>query len=165
MEQSSLSRKSSSFGSRLERFSSRPSTVLTIEPCREVQEKSCADPAQNQQITARASYEGQANGSSATDPLLGNDVVPEEQISGPSSGSNGSKDQLDSKMDFAFNASLVVNVLLFAVKIYAYVVSQSKSVLASCADSLVDIASQLVRLLPLSTLAFPRDGSNSLITS
>ena len=147
MEKPSLSRKSSSFGARLERFSSRPSAVLTIEPCREVQESSDSAPAQDQQISSQLSLEDQIDGSSATDPLLGNEVMPEEQITGPTTSSSSSlKDQLDRKMDFAFNASLVVNVLLFAVKIYAYVASRSKSVLASCADSLVDIASQLVRL-------------------
>lgn len=40
--------------------------------------------------------------------------------------------------------SLVVNLFLFAVKLYAFVYSQSQSVLASLADSAVDIASQLV---------------------
>ncbi len=145
MENSALSRKSSSFGARLERFSQRPSSVLTIEPCREAQESESSAPAQDQNAT-HSSAEDQAAGSSVTDPLLGNHVVPEEQIAGPSSDTNSPKDQLDRKMDFAFNASLVVNVLLFAVKIYAYYVSRSKSVLASCADSLVDIASQLVRL-------------------
>lgn len=42
------------------------------------------------------------------------------------------------------NISLVVNVFLLIVKVYAYWVSTSKAILASAADSLVDIASQLV---------------------
>lgn len=42
------------------------------------------------------------------------------------------------------NVSLAVNVFLLAVKIYAFVTSKSKAILASAADSLVDIASQLV---------------------
>lgn len=40
-------------------------------------------------------------------------------------------------------ASLIANVLLLAAKIVAFVLSQSKSVLASAADSFVDIASQV----------------------
>lgn len=42
------------------------------------------------------------------------------------------------------NVSLAVNIFLLVVKIYAFVVSHSKAILASAADSLVDIASQLV---------------------
>lgn len=42
------------------------------------------------------------------------------------------------------NVSLAINVFLLAVKIYAFVASKSKAILASAADSLVDIASQLV---------------------
>lgn len=42
------------------------------------------------------------------------------------------------------NISLVANVLLLVVKIYAFWFSKSKAILASAADSLVDIASQLV---------------------
>lgn len=42
------------------------------------------------------------------------------------------------------NLSLVVNVFLLIVKVYAYWASTSKAILASAADSLVDIASQLV---------------------
>ena len=46
------------------------------------------------------------------------------------------------RMRFAMGASLVANVLLLASKIVAYVLSHSKAVLASAADSFVDIASQ-----------------------
>ena len=42
------------------------------------------------------------------------------------------------------NISLAVNIFLLAVKIYAFIASRSKAILASAADSLVDIASQLV---------------------
>jgi divalent metal cation (Fe/Co/Zn/Cd) transporter len=42
------------------------------------------------------------------------------------------------------NVSLIVNISLLIVKIYAFWASRSKAILASAADSLVDIASQLV---------------------
>lgn len=42
------------------------------------------------------------------------------------------------------NVSLAVNIFLLIVKIYAFITSKSKAILASAADSLVDIASQLV---------------------
>lgn len=126
----------------MQRFSAQPSAVLTIEPTRETEESSPpADPPAN---TAA----GERDDSPITEPLLGNEVQPEQQITGPtSSDSNQHKDELDRKMDFAYNISLIVNVALFAAKIYAFAVSHSKSVLASCADSLVDIASQLVLAL------------------
>ncbi|KAK9828197.1 hypothetical protein WJX74_002590 [Apatococcus lobatus] len=146
MEQSSLPRKSSSFGARLERFCSRPSAVLTIEPVRETGTSS-PPAARSEQIPAQTLAE-ECEGSLATEPLLGNPVQPAQQIVGPTgSNSHQPKDELDKKMDFAYNISLVVNVALFAAKIYAFAVSHSKSVLASCADSLVDIASQLVLAL------------------
>ncbi len=40
-------------------------------------------------------------------------------------------------------SSLIANVLLLVAKIVAFILSQSKSVLASAADSFVDIASQV----------------------
>jgi divalent metal cation (Fe/Co/Zn/Cd) transporter len=49
---------------------------------------------------------------------------------------------LQRRMRIAMVASLVVNVALLLSKIVAYVLSRSKSVLASSADSFVDIASQ-----------------------
>ena len=42
------------------------------------------------------------------------------------------------------NVSLAANVLLLLIKFYAFWRSRSKAILASAADSLVDIASQLV---------------------
>ena len=148
-EPTNLSRKSNSFGARLERFSSRPSAVLTIEPFRETDDHSTAAPASHQ-IPSQTAEEHAADcnsPSSLSDPLLGNDVAPHQQITGPAADHQQDKDELDKKMDFAYNISLVVNVALFAAKIYAFAVSHSKSVLASCADSLVDIASQLVLAL------------------
>ena len=44
-------------------------------------------------------------------------------------------------------ASLAVNFLLLAAKLWGFLVSQSYSVLASAADSIVDIASQAVLAL------------------
>ena len=41
-------------------------------------------------------------------------------------------------------ASMVANVALLLAKIVAYVLSRSKAVLASTADSFVDIASQVL---------------------
>ena len=142
MDQSRLSRKSSSFGARLQRFSTQPSAVLTIEPTREVEESS--PPADRPAQIPAHTPAGEREDSPITEPLLGNEVQPEQQITGPTSSN---KDELDRKMDFAYNISLIVNVALFAAKIYAFAVSHSKSVLASCADSLVDIASQLVLAL------------------
>ena len=48
------------------------------------------------------------------------------------------------RVTFWMNISLAVNIFLLAVKIYAFIASRSKAILASAADSLVDIASQLV---------------------
>lgn len=50
----------------------------------------------------------------------------------------------DKSLQWAFNLSWVVNILLFAVKLWAYLASNSKAVLASLADSLVDLVSQAV---------------------
>lgn len=49
---------------------------------------------------------------------------------------------VDVSMKWAFNLSWVVNIMLFAVKLWAYMASNSKAVLASLADSLVDLVSQ-----------------------
>ncbi|KAK9807039.1 hypothetical protein WJX72_011532 [[Myrmecia] bisecta] len=48
------------------------------------------------------------------------------------------------KVSIAMYSSLLVNVLLLITKAFAYWTSQSKSLLASTADSFVDLASQLV---------------------
>ena len=50
---------------------------------------------------------------------------------------------LQRRMRIAMVASLIVNVSLLVSKIVAYTLSRSKSVLASSADSFVDIASQV----------------------
>lgn len=55
-------------------------------------------------------------------------------------------------MRFAMGASLVANVVLLASKIVAYALSHSKAVLASAADSFVDIASQAWAPAPDATL-------------
>ncbi|CAK0784774.1 hypothetical protein CVIRNUC_007978 [Coccomyxa viridis] len=52
--------------------------------------------------------------------------------------------RLRAKMNLAMWSSLVANVLLLVAKIVAYVLSHSSSILASAADSFVDIASQVV---------------------
>jgi divalent metal cation (Fe/Co/Zn/Cd) transporter len=48
------------------------------------------------------------------------------------------------RLDAAYALSWAVNILLMAAKIYAYWASSSKAVLASAADSAVDLASQAV---------------------
>lgn len=50
---------------------------------------------------------------------------------------------LQGRIRFAMISSLIANVLLLVAKIVAFILSQSKSVLASAADSFVDIASQV----------------------
>lgn len=50
--------------------------------------------------------------------------------------------RLRARMSLAMWTSLVANVLLLAAKIVAYALSHSSSILASAADSFVDIASQ-----------------------
>ncbi len=51
--------------------------------------------------------------------------------------------ELRRRMRFAMVSSLIANIALLAAKIVAYVLSGSKAVLASAADSFVDIASQV----------------------
>lgn len=53
---------------------------------------------------------------------------------------------LQRRIQFAMISSLIANVLLLASKIVAFVLSGSKSVLASAADSFVDIASQVMNM-------------------
>uniref|UniRef100_A0A061S4Y4 Cdf membrane protein n=1 Tax=Tetraselmis sp. GSL018 TaxID=582737 RepID=A0A061S4Y4_9CHLO len=53
----------------------------------------------------------------------------------------------DSKLSFAVYCSLAANVLLLVSKIYAFFISRSQAVLASTADSGVDLASQAVLAL------------------
>lgn len=55
---------------------------------------------------------------------------------------------MQSRIKFAMNASLAANVLLLIAKIAGYFVSRSKAVLASTADSFVDIASQVGGSIP-----------------
>ena len=51
--------------------------------------------------------------------------------------------RLRANMNLAMWSSLVANVLLLIAKVVAYVLSHSSSILASAADSFVDIASQV----------------------
>lgn len=65
-------------------------------------------------------------------------------VQGDRAGSvSGSEDSFDARVRFAMNISLVANVLLLLAKAYAFYVSMSRAVLASAADSFVDIASQV----------------------
>jgi divalent metal cation (Fe/Co/Zn/Cd) transporter len=59
-------------------------------------------------------------------------------------GASSSNDDLTlrRRLDVAYNTSWAVNLLLMAAKSWAYAVSGSKAVLASAADSAVDLASQ-----------------------
>jgi len=51
---------------------------------------------------------------------------------------------LQAKLDFAYNVSWLVNLLLLVSKGYAWWISGSKAVLASLVDSFVDLVSQVV---------------------
>ena len=74
-------------------------------------------------------------------PLLSSTAAVENQ--GPILSPHAtSAEDSDARMRLAVNSSLVVNVLLLAAKAWAYYYSHSKAVLASTADSFVDIASQ-----------------------
>ena len=68
-------------------------------------------------------------------PLLGSAQGDPETASDVDEGYDG-------RLQFAMNASLVANVVLLIAKAYAFYWSRSKAVLASTADSFVDIASQ-----------------------
>lgn len=52
--------------------------------------------------------------------------------------------QLQASMRLAYNLSWAVNIFLLVGKVYAFWISSSRSVLASAADSAVDLASQVV---------------------
>ena len=67
-------------------------------------------------------------------PLLESTVQPSE---------TREHKRLRSRMSLAMWTSLVANVLLLAAKIVAYMLSHSSAILASAADSFVDIASQV----------------------
>ncbi|GAX82368.1 hypothetical protein CEUSTIGMA_g9797.t1 [Chlamydomonas eustigma] len=51
---------------------------------------------------------------------------------------------LHRKLDFAYNVSWIVNIILLISKAYVWWISGSKSVLASLVDSFVDLVSQVV---------------------
>ena len=77
-------------------------------------------------------------------PLLADTAADgEEHPLGPHADS---VDASDSRMRLAVNSSLAVNVILLIAKAWAYYYSHSKAVLASTADSFVDIASQVTAL-------------------
>ena len=77
-------------------------------------------------------------------PLLaGTAASGEEHPLGPHADS---VDASDSRMRLAVNSSLAVNMILLIAKAWAYYYSHSKAVLASTADSFVDIASQVTAL-------------------
>ncbi|CAL8462983.1 g2517 [Coccomyxa elongata] len=81
---------------------------------------------------------------------ISNDIhqIPEEQPLLVPNGEQRDESQehrhLQSRIRFAMISSLIANVLLLVAKVVAFILSQSKSVLASAADSFVDIASQVV---------------------
>jgi cation diffusion facilitator family transporter len=56
-------------------------------------------------------------------------------------------DRSDQQIMWAQNLSLVANILLLCIKMFAFIVSRSFAVLASTADSGVDLASQVVLYL------------------
>ncbi|BDA45866.1 Metal tolerance protein 9 [Coccomyxa sp. Obi] len=59
-------------------------------------------------------------------------------------GQNDHQEDSDKKLQWGFRLSWAGNWILLAAKLYAFVASRSKSVLASLADSAVDLVSQLV---------------------
>lgn len=59
-------------------------------------------------------------------------------------GKSAAATRFQRQLSFAYGLSWVVNVLLLAAKLYAYYLSQSKAVLASAADSAVDLVSSCV---------------------
>jgi hypothetical protein len=63
--------------------------------------------------------------------------------------------RLQRRIRFAMHTSLVANVALLLAKIVAFALSRSKAVLASTADSFVDIASQAPSCSPLPQLRAP----------
>ena len=72
---------------------------------------------------------------------------------------------LRKKIDAAVQISLVVNIALSAVKIYAFVLSHSLAVLASLMDSLLDLALQLVLLVTERNIRLPVDGEYPVRTT
>ena len=54
------------------------------------------------------------------------------------------EEEEDVKVIFAVRASWVVNVTLLIMKIFCYYISNSKSILAALADSVVDLVSQII---------------------
>jgi hypothetical protein len=58
-------------------------------------------------------------------------------------GSDWKESGLRRQLDFAYGLSWIVNIVLLVAKLYAYWISQSKAVLASAADSAVDLVSTL----------------------
>lgn len=68
-------------------------------------------------------------------------------LSSSTSAVTGEDDETTQKLKYATNLSWCVNLLLLFTKAYAYHVSNSKAVLASLADTIVDLASQVVIVL------------------
>lgn len=60
---------------------------------------------------------------------------------GAVAGKSAETARFQRQLSFAYGLSWVVNILLLAAKLYAYYLSQSKAVLASAADSAVDLVS------------------------
>ncbi|KAK9824789.1 hypothetical protein WJX74_008956 [Apatococcus lobatus] len=84
---------------------------------------------------------------------LGSDPIPTPSVSGEDHSpllhhddiiSSASLNLHDAKLTFAMQASWAANLALFVAKVYVYLVSGSMAVLASTADSFVDLASQAV---------------------
>mmetsp|Transcript_23869 Transcript_23869/g.66204 ORF Transcript_23869/g.66204 Transcript_23869/m.66204 type:complete len:459 (+) Transcript_23869:141-1517(+) len=66
--------------------------------------------------------------------------------------------QQDLKQSVAVNCSLAANIILLVAKLYAFLASGSQAVLASMADSAVDLASQAV--LALATFQMRKEDAN-----
>ena len=89
---------------------------------------------------------------------LGGDPIPTPSVSGEDHSpllqhddiiSSASLNLHDAKLTFAMRASWAVNLALFVAKVYVFLVSGSMAVLASTADSFVDLASQASAIIYL----------------
>jgi cation diffusion facilitator family transporter len=73
-----------------------------------------------------------------------NSAEPSHYFPVPGHDAHSAAESHSKKLSWAFTASWAVNWLLLIAKTYIYLISNSKAVLASLADSAVDLASQVV---------------------
>lgn len=107
-----------------------PATAVPAGPAAYIIDSTNARPMtpQPRNITAAA-----ANGVAPPGTAVGIPVMGAEQAAALRS--------YQKQLNFAYGISWVVNILLLVAKLYAYYISRSKAVLASAADSAVDLVS------------------------